>query len=289
MASFTFLPGVGGDPIILAPRRAHRFHKSNAAASCVFCHPKPEEILREVHLSELGLTPTQNEWDILIVKNDFPFAPHHEIIIDSPDHKRGFDQLPEEWANGLFLTFQEEIKKYSEDGQVIVFRNFGQRSGASIVHPHNQLVVVPADVKITMAHIPDDSDAFRFPLSDSCQLMCPQGSQWPDETWIVSGESASWQHLSREGVIGIAQAVRRSVSLLSLRHGKGFSYNFYLGTHERAFVRIIPRAKTLGGFELATDISVNTQDPKETLKFFKEHFHLEKIKRGYKAHYTRTA
>jgi UDPglucose--hexose-1-phosphate uridylyltransferase len=55
-------------------------------------------------------------------------------------------------------------------------------------------------------------------------------------------------------------------------------------------MRIIPRLKVPGGFELGTGIFVNTQDPKETIEFIKEHFDhpdKEKIKTIHKATYRR--
>jgi UDPglucose--hexose-1-phosphate uridylyltransferase len=55
-------------------------------------------------------------------------------------------------------------------------------------------------------------------------------------------------------------------------------------------MRIIPRLKVPGGFELGTGIFVNTQDPKETIEFIKEHFdhpNVEKIKTIHKATYRR--
>ena len=53
-------------------------------------------------------------------------------------------------------------------------------------------------------------------------------------------------------------------------------------------MRIIPRVKSLGGFEVGTGIFVNTQDPNETIEFIKEHFENpkeEKITTSHRAEY----
>ena len=53
---------------------------------------------------------------------------------------------------------------------------------------------------------------------------------------------------------------------------------------------MVPRLKNLGGFEVGTGISVNTQDPKETIDFIIEHFDspdLEKIKSVHQAKYSK--
>jgi UDPglucose--hexose-1-phosphate uridylyltransferase len=73
-----------------------------------------------------------------------------------------------------------------------------------------------------------------------------------------------------------------------LRHGHEFPFNFYISPRKEWYLRIIPRIKTLGGFELGTGVSVNTQDPRETIKFIKEHFespNVEKILSEHRAKY----
>jgi len=47
----------------------------------------------------------------------------------------------------------------------------------------------------------------------------------------------------------------------------------------------------LGGFEIGTGIFVNTQDPRETMAFIKEHLqapNIEKIKKEHQAEYGRS-
>jgi hypothetical protein len=47
----------------------------------------------------------------------------------------------------------------------------------------------------------------------------------------------------------------------------------------------------LGGFELGTNVIINTQDPKETFVFIREHFwmpNLERIKGEHKAEYLKS-
>ena len=76
-----------------------------------------------------------------------------------------------------------------------------------------------------------------------------------------------------------------------MRHGSEFPFNFYISPRKGWYLRIVPRVKTLGGFEIGTNVSVNTQDPKETIAFIKEHFETpdeEKIKTVHRAQYKKT-
>ena len=78
---------------------------------------------------------------------------------------------------------------------------------------------------------------------------------------------------------------------MDIRHGHEFSFNFYIYPGKEWYLRLIPREKILGGFELGTGVIVNTQDPAETFNFIKEHFNepdVEKIREN-RAEYHRKA
>ena len=71
------------------------------------------------------------------------------------------------------------------------------------------------------------------------------------------------------------------VRIFEARHEGNFPHNFYIYPYKDWYLRIIPREKTHGGFEMATGIMVNTQDPRETMAFVKEYFYeddMDKIK-----------
>jgi UDPglucose--hexose-1-phosphate uridylyltransferase len=59
---------------------------------------------------------------------------------------------------------------------------------------------------------------------------------------------------------------------MSVRYGEGFSFNYYIAPGKDWYMRFVPRKKILGGFEVGTGVWVNTQDPKETMQFVKNHF-----------------
>ena len=73
-------------------------------------------------------------------------------------------------------------------------------------------------------------------------------------------------------IIDLAIILPRLIRIFNLRHGLEFPFNFYIYPGGDWYLRIIPRVKVLGGFEIGTGIFINTQDPKETMEFIKEHF-----------------
>jgi UDPglucose--hexose-1-phosphate uridylyltransferase len=89
----------------------------------------------------------------------------------------------------------------------------------------------------------------------------------------------------------LAYVLKRLISIFEIRHGHEFPYNFYIYPRRDWYLRIMPRAKIAGGFEMATGIFVNTQDPADTMEFIKAHYaemDEEKIK-AHKAEYRKAA
>ena len=124
-------------------------------------------------------------------------------------------------------------------------------------------------------------------------LFCPQTSQWPDEVWIAPKKRGrSYGEIIDEEISDLAFIISRIVAIYNLRHGYEFPFNFYIYPGGDWYLRLIPRVKTLGGFEIGTGIFINTQDPLETISFIKEHFekpNAEKIKTLHRAEYKKHA
>lgn len=304
MADFTFIQDTTLDiTTILAPKRQSRpnIAHNTEGAICPFC---PGQEGSEEELYRIGGENNDSNWQVRVLKNKYPFAPHHEIIIHSQDHHKNIDELPIEQVGLLLQVYKERFVHLSKEGNVFIFHNHGIDGGESLSHPHTQLVVIPQDIKTHIPlreEIPDehfDTDYFT--------IFCPKASQWPDEVWItprstISGFTPSvhpeGQAKQQTGTFGnieelqlqdLALTLQRLVQLLDLRHGHEFPFNYYISPDEKWYLRVIPRIKRLGGFEIGTGIFVNTQDPAETIQFIKNNFEnpdVEKIQRENKAEY----
>jgi len=203
--------------------------------------------------------------------NKFPFAPIHEIIIHSPDHQKNFDELSLEQVKRIISVYQQRYNLHKENGNVVIFHNRGEAAGESLPHPHSQLVVTPASVDLQVP--PVESIEGQYQESTHFRMFCPQTSQWPDEVWIVPKEqNTTFGETLEEELDDLSFVLQRLIQILDIRHGHEFPFNFYISPWRNWYIRIIPRQKRIGGFELATNIYVNTQDPKETITFIQEHF-----------------
>ncbi|MBI4089077.1 MAG: hypothetical protein HY424_00010 [Candidatus Levybacteria bacterium] len=296
MADFEFLQNpISKKWIIFSPRRAQRPDIANGIEPvCPFC-PGKEANEREVY--RIGGEKNDNNWKIRIIPNKFPFAPIHEVIIHSPDHDKNFAELPLPQVELILKTYRDRFKTHEKKGQVYIFHNRQKGGGESLPHPHTQLAVVPSHISLDLPRLaaPQEmavaTNGQIFKETSHFVIFCPHTSQWPDETWIAPKERGrAFGEIKDREISDLAFTLSRLIQILDLRHGNEFPFNFYIYPGGDWYLRIIPRVKVLGGFEVGTGIFVNTQDPKETIMFIKEHFenpNEEKIKSFHQASYHR--
>jgi len=283
--------------VILAPRRANRPDVAKGAEPvCPFCLGREKE---EKELYRVGGRVGDSNWQIRVVPNKFPFAPIHEVIIHSPDHHKNFAELPLEQVELIFKTYRQRYNTHKSKGQVYIFHNRGEPGGESLPHPHTQLAVMPIEVRMDIPRLASDGELHIAAKDQQNQdtkhfsIFCPNTSQWPDEVWIAPKKRGrSYGEITDEEIVDLSFIITRIIKIFSFRHGEEFSFNFYIYPGGDWYLRFIPRAKTLGGFEIGTGIFINTQYPQETIMFIKEHFenpNKEKIKIHHRAEYKRSA
>lgn len=275
MSDFQFLQNpISKKWVILSPRRAKRPDVANGIEPvCPFCPGKESD--------EKAVYEVKNAqgWQIRVLNNKFPFAPIHEIIINSPDHHKNFGELPLSQVELILKTYRQRCEVHEKKGQVYIFHNRQKAGGESLPHPHTQLAVVPFEVELDMARLatPGEMEIAAkdqvFKETNHFVIFCPKTSQWPDEVWVAPKERGNLFNSIKDNQISdLAFTLSRLIQIFDLRHGLEFPFNFYIYPGGDWYLRIIPRVKVLGGFEVGTGIMVNTQDPRETIEFIKEHF-----------------
>lgn len=297
MADFQILQNpISKKWVIFAPRRANRPDISKGSEPvCPFC-PGAENQEKEVYRI-MGKGKDEG-WQIKVLSNKFPFVSIHEVIIHSRDHNKSFGDLPLDQVELIFETYRHRYNAHKDNGQVYIFHNRGERGGESLPHSHTQLAVVPKDIKMDIPRLASDGELDVVAKDQNNQetkhfvLFCPKTSQWPDELWIAPKiRGKAYGEITDDQIRDLSRIVSRIVGIYNLRHGYEFPFNFYIYPGGDWYLRIIPREKVLGGFEIGTGIFINTQDPEETIFFIKEHFENpdpEKIRIKHRAEYKRS-
>jgi len=155
------------------------------------------------------------------------------------------------------------------------------------------MVVIPEKVNLQALLLRDIEPDNRVSVIKSkyFDIFCPELSEWPDEVVIMPKRRDEIFGAVRDIELpDLAYILQSIIRLLSLRHQDTLAYNFSIYHDVDWYLRIVPREKVLGGFEVATNVSVNTQKPNETFAFIKEHLFdpdIEKIFTVHKAEYGR--
>lgn len=253
--------------VIISPQRLGRPGVDGKKYHCPLCEGHEKETPPEVLRYGAG-EKDKRGWKVRVVPNKYPITDVHEVIIHSPHHERDIEDLPLAQVELIFQAYRERFNLYKKKGQVIIFCNHGKHAGASLDHPHSQLVVIPAQINLDtlsrepLANIVSENKFFN--------VYCPDFSQWPYEVWVAPKKGGSvFGDISHEemiDLIDLLQKIIRSIKKVYVKNRLGdlpFGYNYYIYPKEDWYLRITPRFIHRAGFELGTGLSVNIVDPFE--------------------------
>jgi len=266
--------------VIIAPARTTRPNDVKGQEvpkpkGCPFCSGNEAATPPEVYRIGPGEADTPG-WQVRIVPNLFPITDTHEVFIHSTSHTENVDKLPPEQITRILTAYRDRFRAHANDGQVIIFCNHGYHAGASLAHPHSQLVVVPKQINL--------DSLSREPIANIVEtnghfvMYCPEFSQWPYETWIApKTDTGKFGDITDPEITDLADVLSRSLKRIAAmfatssirpkdRLGDPLAYNYYISHTDNWFVRIIPRFIHRAGFELGTGLNVNIVDPTQAAK-----------------------
>lgn len=273
--------------VIIAPARISRPHDNVATpdvvGSCVFC--PGNEKLNPGELFRVGGVDSDSQWQIRVIKNKFPITDLHEVIIHSPDHDKDIDVLPLSQVELILSTYRQRYNYHmdNQNGKVLIFNNHDAHAGASIKHPHSQLVVVPKQIHLDV--IPREPEQNVVTKTKYFTIYCPDFSQWPYEVWLTpSGTQTTFGQITDEEIADLAVWLQKILAMIIQKFSAEGSlkqkmqpgaetgevpYNYYIYHGPDWYLRIIPRLVHRAGFELGTGLSVNIVDPAKAAEEYK--------------------
>ena len=156
-----YVPDIGSKRwVIISPSRVLRpeqgiksiADKPEKYPACPFCSGNEAMTPPEVYRIGSG-EKDKGGWSVRVVPNKFPITDTHEVIIHSPDCEKDVDVLPLEQVIKVMTAYRDRYRAHEADGQVLIFCNHGFSAGASLKHPHSQLVVVPNQINLDAVSI----------------------------------------------------------------------------------------------------------------------------------------
>ncbi len=252
---------------------------------CVFC--PGNEKLNPDELFRVGGVPGDANWTLRVIKNKFPITDLHEVIIHSPDHQKDIDELPLSQVELILTTYRQRYNYHlaAQNGKVLIFNNHDAHAGASIKHPHSQLVVVPKQIHLET--VPREPFQNIVKETSFFTMYCPDFSQWPYEIWVApkNGGEKRFGEITDEEIKDLAVILQRILGFIIKKFSEpgaltqevekeaktgDIPYNYYIYHGADWYLRIIPRLIHRAGFELGTGLSVNIVDPAQAAKEYQE-------------------
>lgn len=259
--------------VIAAERmgRPEELQGGERAKKCPFC-PGNED-LTPPELFRIG--GEGSSWKVRVFPNKYPITDFHEVIVHSPDDTKDIELLDIEQVKLVLTAYRERYLTNVRNGQVLIFCNHGESAGASLRHPHSQLVVIPNQINLDVV--------VREPINNVISqnsyfvTYCPDFSQWPYEVWIAPKIlGTTFGEIKDEEISDLAGILQEVLIKLRDRFLKKltpnvakeeeFTYNYYIYPGKDWYIRIIPRFVHRAGFELGTGLTVNIKDPKDAAR-----------------------
>ena len=240
--------------------------------------------------------PTEPGWRVRVFPNLYPIVggPEaatgatgaHEVVALSPDHGRGFGALTYDEAAEVLTVLRDRSRAQLHAGRqhVQVLVNHGRSAGASIAHPHAQVVAldfVPPAVTVATERfgsartdlvLADLADAIKeeqgVVVGDEVAAWCPTASASPFEVRIAAlGGGPRFDEATDAHVLGVAVVLRDVLAATALALDDP-PYNVVVHTADSGagqqyhwWVEVTPRTAVVAGFELGTGVLVNTVAP----------------------------
>ncbi|MCU1453677.1 MAG: galactose-phosphate uridylyltransferase [Acidimicrobiales bacterium] len=218
-----------------------------------------------------------------------PASGIHEVLVFSPDHESSWADLSDIQAGLVMAALRDRMEDHASTTgvrytQAIV--NHGREAGASLQHPHGQLMgmpFVPGELVeeiagfrrfsgqcLLCATVEAERDAGHRVLIDreGVMVVLPFWSGAPFELLVLPTRHQG--HLANSApsdLVAVGRALRDSLVMLRDLLGE-VSYNLVVHTlpHRSTdpyhwHVHVTPRVQSIGGFEQGTGVPINIVAP----------------------------
>ncbi len=265
--------------VVYTPERVNRTGMNGKKDRCPFCPGAEADTPPEVYRVGGG-EANKTGWTVRVIPNLFPITDVHEVVIHSPDHSKNIEDLSQAEVSEILKTYVNRFNFLKTKGKVFIFCNQSLASGASLIHPHSQITVVPNEIPTST--LPVQPVVNIVEQNNNFISYCPDFSEWTYEMFIKetrnnNQETNKFQNLNNQKIKDLAFILQSMlIRLKKVHHSsphyskKPFGYNFYIYPYENWYLRIIPRFSERAGFELATGIMVNSVSPKKAAEEFKK-------------------
>lgn len=302
--------------------------------NCPFCEGNEAKTPPElIAWRKASTTPNTPGWDVRVIVNKFPALTMtgdvnrtgqgvfdmmsgvgaHEVIIETPKHRENIPDMPEEHIEKILWAYKQRILELAKDKRfryILVFKNYGQTAGASLAHPHSQLIATPITPRYVKLEL---NNARQYYLEKERCIFCdiirqelgagdrivyeneyfvaftPFASRFPFEIWVLPRRHEfAFEDMPDSERLLLAKCMKDILGRLKKTLNDP-PYNYvlhtapnpvsrpgkpsYWGTLQYDYhwhIEIIPRLTKQAGFEWGSGLYINPTSPEQAAKFLRE-------------------
>lgn len=295
---------------------------------CPFCQTQDQETPTVAFSNGKKITLAKGQkapknWTTISVPNKFPaFLPHpelderieggvyetmnavgfHEVVI-TRDHTKQLAQFSVNQAKEVIDVYQERylgLMKEKFVNYISIFHNHGIEAGASVAHPHSQIItthLIDADLKRALSNsqkyfksrqqcIYCQMAAWEMKIKERIVfenkdflVICPFASKSAFEVIITPKNHLAYFEKTAENTKQqLAEAFKIALNKL-YKALNDPAYNFYLHTapcdgknydYYHWHWTILPKTSTWAGFEIGTKIEISTIEPEKAAEYLRK-------------------
>jgi len=264
-----------------------------------------------------------NKWSTIVVPNKYPaFLPYpkleekiegglfykmnavgfHEVVI-TKDHNRQIANFSVDEVYELFNVYQKRYVSLMKEkfvNYVSIFHNHGHQAGASIVHPHSQIITTPlidTDLRKALSNANSyskEKNECIYCLMNKWEMktkkriifenkdfiaLCPFASKTAFEVIVSPKKHLSYfEEITESQMWNLSEAFGTAIKKIY----KGLNdpdYNFYLHSapcdgKDHSYYHwhwtILPKTSIWAGFEIGTKIEISTIEPEKAAQYLRK-------------------
>jgi len=292
--------------------------------SCPFCEGNEKLTPGEIYaVGKVGRRENSTGWNVRVIPNKFPAlrvegelhargknmydkmngVGAHEVIIETPEHTKSGVLLSVEQYKSILLTYAERINDLKKDLRmeyILVFKNHGASAGATLEHPHSQLIATPIVPKKVLEELTGAKKYFEFKgrcvfcdmitaelestnrvvyENDNFIAFCPFASRFPFEVWILPKlHNSIYENINEKEAGELAKALKTVLGKLNeALSNPDYNYILHNWPHKSSdrnsfhwHIEIIPKLTKVAGFEWGSGFYINPTSPEDAAKYLRE-------------------
>ncbi len=301
---------------------------------CPFCSGNEDKTPGEIaSIRAPGSEPNGPGWEARVIPNKYPALTiegdperravgmydrmrgigAHEVIVESPVHGLHMGDMDVAHLDKLMVLYQERLLDLRRDPRfkyVLIFKNHGAVAGATVDHPHTQLIATPVTPRAIQMELESARQHYHakerciycdmltqeidtgdriVSLDEHFAVFAPYASRFPFEAMVIPRRHChSFAEEPRSNLLALAHCLKDLMSRLkTVLRDPPYNFVFHTAPNTETLVRrrnywdtlpvdfhwhieILPRLTKTAGFEWGSGFYLNPTSPEEAATFLRE-------------------